>query len=343
MVLKSYCAMDLHHSHTVFEAQSGQGQVTLHRDMATERTFLVEAVKAVRGPKGVVIEEGPMADWAMRMIRPYVAEVVVCDPRRNRLISDDGDKSDRIDVGKLVQLYRLGALRRVHHSALRSRVDLREWVWSYHDQVRLVVAAKNKVKAAFRSAGLQYGSSDIYGRTNRSSWLGTLVRGSERRRMEVLYGNLDDLERRREAMHQRICRLVRRHPVVSRFLEIPGYGPVRGVTFFVIVDTPFRFPRVSKLWRYGGLGLRQRQSGPPGDEKRFRDVQYNRRLKEVAMGATVSALSGRDDNPFKRVYERLVESGRSEGLSRLSVARKLLSVPWGRWKGGTRYDPGLVS
>ncbi len=343
MVLKSYCAMDLHHSHTVFEAQSGKGQVTLHRDMATEPTFLVEAVRAVRGPKGVVIEEGPMADWAMRVIRPHVADVVVCDPRRNRLISHDGDKSDGLDVSKLIELYRLGALRRVHHSDLQSRVDLRGWVWSYHDQVALVVAAKNKVKAAFRAAGLQYGSSDIYGLKDRSSWLAKFVRGAERRRMEVVYGNLDDLERRREEMHKRICRLVRRHPVAKSFKEIPGYGPVRSATFFVIVDTPFRFARVSKLWRYGGLGLRKKQSGPPDAEKTYRDVRYNRRLKEVAMGATYSALRRRDENPFKVIYERLVEGGLSEGLARLSVARKLLSVPWGMWKGGTHYDPGLVT
>jgi len=341
--LKSYCAMDLHHSHTVFEAQSGRGQVTLHRDMATEETFLIEAVKAVRGPKGVVIEEGSMADWAMRVIRPFVTEVVVCDPRRNRLISNDGDKSDDIDVSKLIELYRLKALRPVHHSAFQSRMDLREWVWSYHDQVALVVAAKNKVKAAFRSAGLQYESENIYGRGDRSSWLEKFVRGAERRRMEVLYGNLDDLERRRDEMYKRLCRLVRRHPVVNSFQEIPGYGPVRSATFFVIVDTPFRFSRVSKLWRYGGLGLRKKQSGPPNAAKTYRDVRYNRRLKEVATGATVSALKQRDENPFQVVYERLVMDGLSDGLARLSVARKLLSVPWGMWKGGTPYDPGLVT
>ena len=69
--LKNYCTKDLHHSHTVFEAQSGQGQVTSHRDMATEPTFMIEAVKAVRGPKGVVTVgvELPVAREPLRRSR----------------------------------------------------------------------------------------------------------------------------------------------------------------------------------------------------------------------------------------------------------------------------------
>ena len=40
--LKSYCAMDLHHSHTVIEGQTKGGQVIMHRDMATEAAYLIE-------------------------------------------------------------------------------------------------------------------------------------------------------------------------------------------------------------------------------------------------------------------------------------------------------------
>ncbi len=55
-----------------------------------------------------------MADWAYRTLVAYVDEISVCDPRRNRLIVE-GDKDDSVDPGKLCELYRLGALRAVHH------------------------------------------------------------------------------------------------------------------------------------------------------------------------------------------------------------------------------------
>jgi hypothetical protein len=190
MTLRTYCAMDLHHKHTVIEAQTIKGGVLLHRDGPTERSYLIRTVQAVRGPKGMVIEEGPMADWAMRVVQPYVDEVIVCDPRRNRLIVDDGDKTDHIDAHKLIELYRLRALRPVHHPRRQSMMDLRAWVRAYYDQVELVVAAKNKLKAAYRMAGLQYDRVDVYSPKERVGLLAKLTRPSVRARIGLLYENL---------------------------------------------------------------------------------------------------------------------------------------------------------
>lgn len=345
MDLKSYCAMDLHHSHTVIEAQTAGGKVRLHRDVATEAWQLIEAVKAVPGPKGIVIEEGPMADWAMRAVKPFVAEVVVCDPRRNRLICDDGDKTDTIDPGKLIELYRVGALRHVHHPERQSMMDLRGWVWAYHDQVALVTAAKNKVKATLRALAVRYGQDNVYAPGKRAEWLSRVSRKSARELLAVRYGNLDDLQVRRDELHLRLCRIARRHAVAKRFLDIPGYGEIRALTFMVIVDTPFRFVRPQKLWRYGGLGLQETQSGHPGSGRKRPGPRYNRRLKALAKGAAEKAIHLGDGNPFEVIYERLLtmHKGLKEPLARLTVARKMLSVPWGMWKGGMRYDPALVT
>lgn len=342
MKLRSYCALDLHHSHTTFEAQTVKGAVICRKDVLTERQQLIDLVGSVPGPKGVVLEESPMADWAMRVLQPYVAEVIVCDPRRNRLISEDGDKTDKIDPGKLNELYRLGALRPVHHPARQSMADLRAWVWAYHDQVKLVTAAKNKLKAAFRSAGLQYSEGDIYSRNDRPGWLDKLPRASVRERVAELYGNMDELAFRRARMHVRLTRIASRHPVTKRFLQVPGYGPVRALSFLVMIDTPFRFSSPQKLWTYAGLGLRRKQSGKSGAVQRP-GQQYSRRLKEVAWGATRHALKGSDVNPFQRIYERLCKAGLRESLAELSVARKLIAVPWGMWKSGTEYNPALVT
>jgi transposase len=343
MKLRSYIALDLHHSHTVIEAQTPSGGVQLQWDVPTEPSHLREAVKAVRGPKGVVLEEGPMADWAMRVIEPYAEEVIICDPRRNRLIARDGAKSDDIDAGKLAELYRLGALRAVHHPRRVSMMDLRSWVWAYHDQVALVTAAKNKVKAVLRMAGISYRGEDVYAPAQREEWLGKMPRRSATEHLAVRYGNLNDLEVRRQTLHHRLCRIARRHAVSKKFLAIPGYGPIRALTFLVIVDTPFRFSRVQKLWRYGGLGLQKRQSGDPAKGRLLPGERYNRRLKAVAKGAAERALRTESGNPFEVVYQRLLQKGVKEPLARLTVARKMLSVPWGMWKSGQEYQPALVT
>jgi transposase len=309
---------------------------------------LIDAVKAFRGPVGVVIEECNMADWAYRTLRPYAEEIVVCDPRRNRLIVE-GDKDDSVDPGKLCELYRLGALRSVHHPRTRQAVDLRRWVWLYHDQVELVVAAKNKIKAAYRFNGIRYGRRDVYSQTERATYLKRLPSRAARQQMDQLYRNLDVLEEDYWKLNSRLDRTARRHHVVKTFLKIPGYGPVYALTFYVIVDTPWRFQNVRKLWAYAGLGIQRHKSGkakpgkPQSNGPEHLNWPCNPRLKNVALGVATVAITKAAKNPFSDTYERLVSQGVSPANAKSTVARKALRVPWAMWKRGERYRADLAT
>jgi len=51
----------------------------------------------------VTFEEGTSAAWLYDLLRPHVARLVVCNPRKNALLKQ-GNKSDRIDARKLAEL-----------------------------------------------------------------------------------------------------------------------------------------------------------------------------------------------------------------------------------------------
>ena len=53
----------------------------------------------------MTFEEGTSAAWLYDLLKPHVANVLVCDPRKNALLKD-GSKSDRIDARKLAELLR---------------------------------------------------------------------------------------------------------------------------------------------------------------------------------------------------------------------------------------------
>lgn len=347
MKIRHYIAMDLHVSHTTLEAQTSRGHVVAREDLPTESRRLIDAVKGIRGPRGVVIEECSMADWAYRTLRPYATEVIVCDPRRNRLIAE-GDKDDSVDPGNLCELYRLGALRAVHHPQGRRALDLRRWVWLYHDQAELMVAAKNKIKAAYRFHGVQYGSQDVYRRANRGPFLKQLPSRAARQQMDQLYKNLDGVQEDYWKLNARLDRMARRHPVVKTFLKIPGYGPVYALSFYAIVDTPWRFQSVRKLWAYAGLGIQRRKSGqakrdkPQSNGPEHLNWPCNPRLKNVALGVATIAITKARRNPFSETYERLVSKGVSPANAKSTVARKALRVPWVMWKRGARYRADLA-
>jgi hypothetical protein len=89
--------------------------------------------------------------------------------------------------------------------------------------------------------------------------------------------------------------------------------------------------------------LEKKQSGDPAKGRLRPGHQYNRRLKAVAKGAAERALATESGNPFDVIYRRLLKKGVKEPLARLTVARKMLSVPWGMWKSGQEYQPALVT
>ena len=55
----------------------------------------------------LALEESSLAPWIASAMRPYVTQLVVCDPRHNGLISH-GNKNDYRDSGDLCRLLRLG-------------------------------------------------------------------------------------------------------------------------------------------------------------------------------------------------------------------------------------------
>jgi transposase len=67
----------------------------------------------LRGELHVTLEEGTWAAWLYDLLKPQVAEVVVCNPRHNPLLKE-GSKSDKIDARKLAELLRSGMLRAVY-------------------------------------------------------------------------------------------------------------------------------------------------------------------------------------------------------------------------------------
>jgi len=60
------------------------------------------------------ISRSASAKWLYEVLRAHVTEVIVCDPRRNKLLGE-GSKTDKVDARKLADLLRTGMLRSVYH------------------------------------------------------------------------------------------------------------------------------------------------------------------------------------------------------------------------------------
>ena len=151
---RGHCiGIDVHCAFCEVAVVDAAGNVVRRLTCKTAVPPLLEFLEAVPEPRRVVFEEGPLADWLCRNLRPHADQVVVAEPRRNRLISKDGDKDDPIDAEKLANLLRGGFVKAVHHPESLDRALFKQQVGLYHDRVRHRVSEGLRIAALFRRHG----------------------------------------------------------------------------------------------------------------------------------------------------------------------------------------------
>lgn len=340
---KKYVALDVHSATTSMCCRDHAGRVTMETVVQTKTGDLLSMVRGISGEVHLTFEEGPQASWLHDLLRPQVAELIVCDPRRNRLL-EDGSKSDRIDARKLSELLYLGKLKAVYHGEHGAK-DLKELVKSHGDLVRDTVRVKNRLKNLFRSRGISVCGAAVYQQKNRQEWIAKLTGKGIRRRTELLYEQLSMLEELRGKAEREMIVESRRHAAGAILRGIPGIGPIRAAQLLGHVGTPHRFRTNRQFWKYVGLSVVQRTSSdfvvvPSGIVRRERHStrglthQYNRCLKSVFKAAALDAIRG----DFAGEYQRRVDAGIKPEMVRLTIARKLATISLMLWKKGERYD-----
>src|SRR5579872_1686794 len=115
---EKYIGMDVHQATISVAVMDSNGKLIMECILETKADTILEFVHGVRGTVSVTFEEGTAAAWLHDLLKPHVAQLVVCDPRKNALLKD-GSKSDRIDARKLAELLRGNQLHSVYHGRAR--------------------------------------------------------------------------------------------------------------------------------------------------------------------------------------------------------------------------------
>lgn len=334
--------LDVHSQFCEYGASTPGGRMVDRGRVPTALPTLRQLVQSLRRPRRVVLEEGPMSGWIYRGLRSVADEIVVCDPRRNALIAKDGDKDDPIDVEKLTQLTRADCLRPVHHSSSESQAAFKQLVALYHDRVTHRVAEANRVIWFLREDGIVVQEAAIVDPQRREDLRKRLPgRRSTQLGFRTLLESYDSAREVEERLQAEVMREGRKIGQIRRFTALPGVAWIRAATFYVYIDTPWRFRSKSALWKYVGIGLERRSSGE-GRPRLGVPKRYHRPLKGMILGAAKSAAASKDDPTFADQYRRHLHAGLTPRIARRTVARSMAAVMWGMWKSQTEYRPDWV-
>jgi transposase len=314
--------------------------------VATTIPAIRAVLEGIKRPRHLTFEEGPLAGWLYRNLKSDADRIVVCDPRKNAWISKGGDKSDPIDADKLADLLAGGFLKAVHQTEDLSREVFKQLVGRYHERVARRVSESNKIVGWLRRWGVAVTAGAFKEKSSRGELLGRMPADAElelvRSGLELMFGSYDQLLRQETRLRRELIKRAKKEELMVRLDALPGISWIRASTFFVYVDTPWRFENKSSLWKYLGIGLTRSTSGA-GPQSLHVDRMVNRRLKSMILGAAKSVIRrNAADDPFAAQYRKWKESGLTPRNARRNVARNLACVAWGMWKSGNVYEPARV-
>ena len=94
---EKYIGLDVHQATISVAVLDSAGKLVMESIVETKAATILQFLAGLRGSLHVTFEEGTWAAWLYDLLKPHVAQLVVCNPRKNALLKA-GNKSDRIDA-----------------------------------------------------------------------------------------------------------------------------------------------------------------------------------------------------------------------------------------------------
>lgn len=315
-----------------------QGRYVAQQQFRTTSNNLLNQVAAIPAEvKHLTIEQGNMTFWAAELLSEHVDELIVCDPRHNRLITQSANKNDRLDTHQLCKLFRLGELKEVWRPKQmgRRRVFYGQ-IKQYQRLTRTLTAYKNQLQAALRHWGMNVKLTPGDYR-DPGKILEETSRPLLREELAAKFGVIRQLQDCKDQQFGRIIKTGRQFWEIAEFQKMSGVGPVCAHTFSGYIQPPHRFCRREQLIRFCQLGIRKRSSDGHQLRAERLDKAGHSALKNISHIAWKAAQ--KTDNEVRRFYQASLAQTGKQVNARLNTQRKILITLWSIWKHNRTYRP----
>lgn len=318
----NYIAVDYSQRNMAIAKMTNRSDKIVTKDVPSNIKELQLYLSQTKGKNILTIEETTTSQWLYTELKGYVEQIIVCDPYRNRLLSD-GPKTDKIDAANLVVLLRGNLLKPVFHSG-DDFFHLRKIVSGYEDVVKAGVRVQNQRAGLLRGIGKNKATK-------------VLEDPREKFILEGIDRAIDLYLKEKQRYQEEFHRAWKKYPQVRNLESLPGVGVIGAVKIAARVVDVGRFKDRGHFLSYCGLIKLEKMSG--GKNYGRRDPRYCRTLKSVFKTAALTALSAKDSNPFAEYYQHLMEEENyAPHNARHKVARRIAVLAYGILKTKKKFN-----
>jgi hypothetical protein len=178
-----YIGLDARQATITAAVLESTGKLVMESILETKTATTLQFGNGLLGSLYVTLEEETWAAWLHDPLKRHVTKIVMSDPRKNALLNA-GNKNDRIDARKPVDLLRTGPLSAVYRGENGVRT-LKELARSYLAITQDLTRVMNRLKALYRSWAIPCTGERVYAPRHRSEWLAKISEAGVRRRAEL--------------------------------------------------------------------------------------------------------------------------------------------------------------
>jgi transposase len=316
----------------------GEGEVTEEGRVRTTAPALEQRFGALSACR-VVFEVGTHSPWMSRLLAGLGHEVIVANPRRVRLISENDRKQDRTDAELLARLGRVdpGLLRPIQHRGPEAQHDL-ALLRSRDTLVRARTNLINHVRGAVKATGsrLPACSAASFHRKAEAHLPVDL-----RTILLPIISMAGELTARIQEYDGQVERSAERYPAERLLRQVQGVGPLTALAFLLVIEDPERFRKSREVGPYLGLVPRQSQSGERAPQLPITKAGDPLLRRLLVQSAHYILGPFGPDSELRRWGLRLAGAGSSRSKKRavVAVARKLAVLLHRLWVTGEVYEP----
>ena len=336
--------IDLGDRSSAYCVRTRDQQIVKEGTVDTTVTAILEAFQGVRRQR-FVFETGTHSRWVAQLLELMGHEVIVANARKLKLISENNQKSDKVDARLLSQLGCMNVdwLHPVYQRSQGAHCDLM-LARSREALVETRTALINHVRGSVKS----FGNRLVKCASER--FVGVAQEALPDALKPALSAVLATLDQINEQIYAYDCQIehlcnTKYKEAAKCLLQVNGVGPVTTLTYVLTIEDKDRFEQSRDVGPYLGLVRKNRQSGE-------RDPQLgitkagDEMLRTLLVNCAhhILGVKGQDSDlrrwglELARAVQRKGKDG-ARKLAATAVARKLAVLLHRLWVTGAKYEP----
>lgn len=318
------------------------GEKASEGKVATTQTGL-NSVFGKMAPSRIALEVGTHSPWVSRQLAAMGHEVIVANPRKVKLITQNVKKNDRMDAEQLARLARVDPklLSPIQHRGPEAQADLaviRARAGLVDARTELI----NMARGLAKPMGERLAKCDAdYVKESLADGLSEAAQSAIR----PLLKSVEAINQQIGVYEERIEGIGKKYPEMKLLKQVGGVGTLIALTYILTIEDAERFVHSREVGPYLGLTRQLKDSGESQPELGISKAgdQLLRRL--LVQGAHCILRQGAPQCDLKVWGMGMLQTnGKKVSKKRkkkavVAVARKLAVLLHRLWVTGEVYDP----